>query len=74
MWRSQTWVEVSGADSNHIRSGGNIFKHLVAIAHGIKQWGVVVEIPNVEVYCEGGWETRATGVLGLYHEDVMLHL
>jgi len=74
MWRPQTWVEVCGADGNHIRSDGNILKHLVAIAHGIKQRGVVVEIHNVEVYCECGGETGTTGVLCLYHEDVMLHL
>ena len=74
MWRPQTWVEVSGADGNHIRSDGNILEHLVAIAHGIKQRGVVVEIHNVEVHCECGRETGTTGVLCLYHEDVMLHL
>jgi len=74
MWRPQTWVEVSGADSNHIRSDGNILKHLVAIAHGIKQRGVVVQIHNVEVDGECGGKTGTTGVLCLYHEDVMLHL
>lgn len=69
-----TWVKVGGADFDDSAADGHIFKNLVAVAHGVEQRRVVVQVDDVEVDGDGGRQTGATRVLGLHHEDVVLHL
>lgn len=69
-----TRVEVGGGNCDNTGAQRHVLEHLVAVAHGVEEWCVVVEVQDVEVDRQRGREAGTTSVLGLHHEDVVLHL
>lgn len=69
-----TRVEVGGGNCDNAGAQRDVLEHLVAVAHGVEEWCVVVEVQDVEVDRQRGGEAGTTSVLGLHHEDVVLHL
>lgn len=69
-----TRVEVGGGNCDNACAQRHVLEDLVAVAHGVEEWSVVVEVQDVEVDRQRGGEAGTTSVLRLHHEDVVLHL
>ena len=42
---------IGGADGNDAASDGDVLVEFVAVAHGVKEWCVIIEIEDIEVDC-----------------------
>lgn len=69
-----TRVKVGRGDCDDACGQRHVLEHLVAVAHGVEEWCVVVEVQDVEVDGKGRGKAGTSSVLGLHHEDVVLHL